>query len=291
MSDDRPTTDLLAEVALMYRRLRTADDPMQMLATAADLVGSSMSLSTCLSFTVTPDGLATRGTHPLASPASEQLRRRALGLAVPLAPGTQEHELLRRPMAVGEPRTRALSSAVGIALGLERLAVAPIAPDVRAVAFLVGTREGGMDDPQRSLFATYGHAIAAALDLVVMRMRASEVITEARRAATSIQALGREMTSASVVLPLDSGFGLTFPVAPEPAAVGRNAWAEVLTTKEISIAELLVEGRSNRDIATTLVLSPETVKSHVSSILKKLGVGNRAEAVARLMRIGERKAG
>lgn len=45
--------------------------------------------------------------------------------------------------------------------------------------------------------------------------------------------------------------------------------------------ELLSEGRTNRGIADELVISNGTVKLHVNSILRKLRVGNRVEAVAR----------
>ena len=39
-------------------------------------------------------------------------------------------------------------------------------------------------------------------------------------------------------------------------------------------------GRSNRDIATELVISEKTVKNHIRAIYDKLGVGSRAEAMA-----------
>lgn len=53
-----------------------------------------------------------------------------------------------------------------------------------------------------------------------------------------------------------------------------------LTQREAEIAELVAAGRSNAEIATTLVLSVFTVKNHVSSILMKLGVQSRTEAAA-----------
>lgn len=53
-----------------------------------------------------------------------------------------------------------------------------------------------------------------------------------------------------------------------------------LTEREQEVLALLVEGLSNADIAERLVISVATVKFHVRGILAKLGVANRAEAVA-----------
>jgi DNA-binding NarL/FixJ family response regulator len=53
-----------------------------------------------------------------------------------------------------------------------------------------------------------------------------------------------------------------------------------LTRRELEVLELLKQGKSNREIARLLVISERTVKFHVSSILSKLGAGNRSEAVA-----------
>jgi NarL family two-component system response regulator LiaR len=53
-----------------------------------------------------------------------------------------------------------------------------------------------------------------------------------------------------------------------------------LTNREQEVLELLVEGLNNNQIAERLVVSRSTVKFHVSSILSKLGVSSRTEAVA-----------
>lgn len=53
-----------------------------------------------------------------------------------------------------------------------------------------------------------------------------------------------------------------------------------LTPREREVLALLVEGQTNSAIAEQLYISPATAAAHVSSILSKLGVSNRSEAVA-----------
>ncbi|WP_235530133.1 helix-turn-helix domain-containing protein [Nocardioides sp. Root151] len=53
-----------------------------------------------------------------------------------------------------------------------------------------------------------------------------------------------------------------------------------LTTREVEVLHLIVEGSSNRAIGSRLVITEDTVKSHVKQILRKLGVANRAQAIA-----------
>ena len=60
-----------------------------------------------------------------------------------------------------------------------------------------------------------------------------------------------------------------------------GALPEPLTPREQEILELVAAGLTNREIADTLVISPETVKKHTGTIYGKLGVGNRTEAAAR----------
>ncbi len=64
------------------------------------------------------------------------------------------------------------------------------------------------------------------------------------------------------------------PPAPGPTGVR-------LTPKEQVIAELMTAGLTNRQIAARLVIGEATVKTHVRSVLSKLGLRGRAELVAR----------
>ncbi len=71
---------------------------------------------------------------------------------------------------------------------------------------------------------------------------------------------------------------------PEGAA-GLRPVKSPLTPREWEVIDLLYEGRNTDQIATTLVLSAETVRSHVKNILRKLNVRSREEAVAAAQRM------
>jgi two-component system response regulator DesR len=59
-----------------------------------------------------------------------------------------------------------------------------------------------------------------------------------------------------------------------------------LSAREREVLELIATGATNGEIAAQLFLSPHTVKEHTSALYRKLGVGNRAEAVQRAQRLG-----
>ena len=56
---------------------------------------------------------------------------------------------------------------------------------------------------------------------------------------------------------------------------------QLLSARESEVLRLLAEGMTDREIAAALAISPRTVESHVSSVLRKLEVRNRAEAALR----------
>jgi LuxR family maltose regulon positive regulatory protein len=65
-----------------------------------------------------------------------------------------------------------------------------------------------------------------------------------------------------------------------------SVMAESLSAREGDILRLIAEGRSNKEIARDLAITPETVKSHVKHIFAKLNVEKRAQAVSRAQVLG-----
>jgi LuxR family maltose regulon positive regulatory protein len=59
-----------------------------------------------------------------------------------------------------------------------------------------------------------------------------------------------------------------------------------LSPREQAVLKLIGEGRTNKMIAHTQGVAPETVKTHIKNIFAKLGVERRAQAVAKAQRLG-----
>jgi DNA-binding NarL/FixJ family response regulator len=89
--------------------------------------------------------------------------------------------------------------------------------------------------------------------------------------AIRVVAAGNALLGATVTTRLLERFGRA-PAATAPSL-------DHLTERELEILRLVAEGLTNGEIAERLVVSETTVKSHVSSVLRKLGVRDRVQAV------------
>lgn len=61
---------------------------------------------------------------------------------------------------------------------------------------------------------------------------------------------------------------------------------QLLSRREVEVLHLLADGRSNRDISDMLFIGEKTVKNHVSSVLRKMDVNDRTQAVVDAIRRG-----
>jgi DNA-binding NarL/FixJ family response regulator len=81
-------------------------------------------------------------------------------------------------------------------------------------------------------------------------------------------------------------------LAPEAAARlmqemrGQEAPVAALSDRELQILGLLVEGKTNKEIATALQIGEKTVKTHMSNIMPKLGAQSRTQAALAAVRLG-----
>ena len=72
----------------------------------------------------------------------------------------------------------------------------------------------------------------------------------------------------------------------EVAGFQKSLILNELSARETEVLEALCRGMSNKDIAESMFISPETVKTHVSTIISKLGVKDRTQAVITSIRAG-----
>ncbi|MGW7520321.1 response regulator [Streptomyces sp. NPDC054796] len=93
--------------------------------------------------------------------------------------------------------------------------------------------------------------------------------------AVRVVAGGEALLAPSVTRRLIADFARQRPVPRERRSLQLNG----LTERETEVLQLIARGQSNGEIAGSLVLAEQTVKTHVSRILTKLGLRDRAQAV------------
>lgn len=79
---------------------------------------------------------------------------------------------------------------------------------------------------------------------------------------------------------------LTRAMKRESLRLRAEAALERLTPREREVIRMVVMGHTNRQIAAALVVSPETIKTHIRHALEKLGVRSKAELRLRLSEMG-----
>jgi non-specific serine/threonine protein kinase len=97
-------------------------------------------------------------------------------------------------------------------------------------------------------------------------------------------AAGRKLTLAESVAEAREAVVDSMGTAPAPAPKARAV--DGLTGRERDVLRLLVDGRTDREIAEALFIGTRTVETHVSNLIAKLGVSNRVEAATIAVRHG-----
>ena len=117
--------------------------------------------------------------------------------------------------------------------------------------------------------------------LAALRAGAGGYLLKSRDAGHIIRAL-RLVHEGNLVIDPEA----TAAILDSVSAPGSASDIDPLSTRELQVLRLLADGHTNRDIASRLTLSAETVKGYVERILKKLRASDRTAAVAEGLRRG-----
>ena len=94
---------------------------------------------------------------------------------------------------------------------------------------------------------------------------------------------------AAAFLVLGIVLGVRIFAAPAPTAFDGNPKAQAalgLSERELEVLHELAAGRSNKEIAAHLHVSPNTIKTHVARLFEKLGAKRRTDAIRRARELG-----
>jgi ATP/maltotriose-dependent transcriptional regulator MalT len=191
---------------------------------------------------------------------------------------------------------------------LVRIALATDDDELARLAISSSGRRSELNPGIHSIAATAAHVrgllersqadLRAAVDLFERALRPLELASAIEDLGTELTAADRESAIESLgrALALYTELGATWDarrvrsrlrelgvrrrlVAAEPET---NGWA-AMTEAELTVARLVAEGLTNREVADRLFVSPHTVNSHLRHVFSKLGINSRVE-LARLSR-------
>jgi DNA-binding NarL/FixJ family response regulator len=229
---------------------------------------------------------ALRATHTgaITVPAGDALRRAIRADPVPVRAGCAEEAALGRLAAV---RGR---SVLADAHGLEDPGFAGFAveglPGVRRALLVADRPVDPQTDEAVAALATYARLLEHSVRCLTLQDRLARIATDLGAVAASCLVLASEshapVARMGDIAPraVPDAFTACMDGAPTPP-VGPAAPAARLTVRETHVAELLATGCTYGQIAETLHLSRSAVRLETASIIRKLGVKNRVDAVAR----------
>ena len=199
------------------------------------------------------------------------LRRRETSRAT-----TYLAEALRVSVRGGEQRGIVLNLG-----GLARLAAATRQPEV--AARLIGATEALRERADVSVTPEFRHELEQAATASQSALGEETFLAEVMGGKTApLARMTAEALDWVESLPTSGPAG----EAPIARHTTLSATAGKLSPREIEVLRLIAGGKSNREIAATLMISMNTVARHVSNIFDKLGAANRTEAAAYAHRHG-----
>lgn len=175
----------------------------------------------------------------------------------------------------GMPASRGYQELLGSADYL----VAPVIVKSLVVALIhVGRGKDGLSAGDIDVLDAFASAYSLLHERMLNTERVQQQRTSIARAAEWLTKEADRIAAAPISFDVEDDIRVESPTIPADSGL-----AATLSQRERQVFESLVQGASNAEIADQLVITVETVKTHVKRILRKIGAINRSEAIALYM--------
>ncbi|CQD22591.1 response regulator containing a CheY-like receiver domain and an HTH DNA-binding domain protein [Mycobacterium lentiflavum] len=207
-----------------------------------------------------------------------------------------ESEIVRRktPIIVSDvQRSQNVHRKIAEASLARSYAAAPILSQEQVIGFLHGDcyfQRRHVDQFDRDVLSAFAELFGYLLQRNVLHEQLQAVRTDLRGMSDRISfGLDETVVPDALKIPgVEEASRRSPPSTRRPGSTSRLAMVandSPLTRRELDVVQLMAAGETNRRIASQLMLSEGTVKTHVKHILRKLNAANRAEAVSRWLRL------
>jgi len=190
--------------------------------------------------------------------------------------GLVEAEIVRTGRSVLVPDVQEQIASINRPIAEASLSRAYVAAPIVAHGTVVGFLHADcyyqgreLDETDRAILALFGEGLGYALARTAVLERLTALRADLGSLASGLSSGGSELWPPDGERP-----------EPAPRRLILPDSASGLTRREIDVLQWMARGETNARIARRLVITEGTVKSHVQSILRKLGAANRAEAVS-----------
>lgn len=126
--------------------------------------------------------------------------------------------------------------------------------------------------------------ISSEIAIVILSLNSGDRFVHAAKVSGANAYLSKAQSTQEIVAALS--FALSSPHSFSSRFSTQKSKFEELTAREFDVLFLLAKGSKNSSISTQLFISPSTVKTHISSILRKLSAENRTTAVRKAQEAG-----
>lgn len=209
---------------------------------------------------------------------------------IPLDHLLLESEMVRRreaaivTNAATDPR---VSPNLRAASGHRSYVAAPLMPEGRVVGFLhADYRDLAVTPLDRDMLATFAQVFDGLFERAVLLRRLQEQRDQVRATLQTVSTMLGDLATAEIELAMhERPSALSARPRRSRRDPARDRLETLLTKRELEVLALVATGATNDRVAERLVISSDTVKTHMKHILRKLRAENRAEAIAQYLRL------